>query len=211
MKLLHALLMVAAMFLTMGCSHFDIKSLSPSFTDPKAPSLVIHMDTAFTAPERADAQRAADVWKAQTEGLASIKLVYDLDFDDLIGMQKLLDDKANVVVRYESGMNAVEAADADADCEGCVLGWMTAGGLHNPKGSPVVGGFVVDRITAPGIQLQVMMHEFGHALGLPHVPSRQSIMYPSVHPGRTACLKQADLTAFCEVNVCSGATMHPCE
>jgi hypothetical protein len=211
MAMLKAAVLVLVMFLTVGCARFDIKSLSPTFTDPKAPSLVLHMDTAFTPAERADADRASAVWKAQTSGVADIKLVYDLDFDDLIGMQKLIDAKANLVVRYESGMAAVAASDEEADCDGCVLGWMTAGGVHNIKGKPVYGAFVADRIEGPGIRLQVMLHEFGHALGLPHVASRQSLMYPHAIPGRTACLKPADLTAFCEVNVCNGAVMHPCE
>lgn len=197
-------------FLT-GCARFDIKSLSPTFSDPKAPKVVLHMDTAFTAEERLDANRAADMWRAQTSGVADIKLVYDLDFDDLIGMHKLIDEKASLVVRYESGMVAVERADEESDCDGCVLGWMTAGGVHNPRQTPLMGAFVADRITKPGIRAQVMLHEFGHALGLPHVASRQSIMYPAAVPGVAACLKQADLSAFCEVNVCNGAVMHPCE
>ncbi len=211
MGFLKAAVLVLMMFLTVGCARFDIKSLSPTFSDPKAPKLVLHMDTAFTAAERADADQAAIIWKAQTEGVADIKLVYDLDFDDLIGMQKLIDAKANLVIRYESDMYAVALSDEEADCDGCVLGWMTAGGIHNPKNSPVYGAFVADRITKPGIRIQVMTHEFGHALGLPHVASRQSVMYPAAIPGRTACLKPADLAAFCEVNVCNGATMHPCE
>ena len=72
--------------------------------------------------------------------------------------------------------------------------------------------FVVDRMgDFPSEFKLVCLHEMGHALGLPHVESVQSIMYPSVSPSRTTCLKQADLRAFCDVNDCGTHKMLPCE
>ena len=169
------------------------------------------MDVDFTADERADAQDAANIWRAQTSGLADINLVYDADFNDLTTMGLLMDADANIVVRRTSDMVTVLKADEEADCFGCVLGWMNAGGIHGPTHKAIHGAFVVDRITAPGIQIQVMIHEFGHVLGVPHVGAIQGLMYPAVIPGRTACLKKPDLVAFCGVNECGIHKMYPCE
>ena len=88
---------------------------------------------------------------------------------------------------------------------------MTSGGIHNPAGSRVIGGFVADRISSLGVRTQVMIHEFGHALGLPHVGARQAMMYPSADPHRTDCLKKPDLVAICDVNECGKYKMIPCE
>lgn len=197
------------LFLTACTSSLGPADIIPGFKDTLKPHIVFHMDTAFTECERADADLAAKIWNAQTEGVAQISLVYDLDLDSPVVLQELR--HKNIVIRYESDMNAVRAADENSKCDGCVLGWMTSGGVHNTKHTEVWGGFVADRMMEDNMRLQVMLHEFGHALGLPHVSSRQAIMYPNADASRTSCLKQPDLVAFCSVNDCGTHKMHPCE
>ena len=214
MRRLYCILLLLSVTM-LGCSvHVKVKipkDVIADFKDTVLPSIVIHMDTAFTEEERKDADYAALVWKTQTSGLADIQLVYDVDFGSVSKLNSLIDSHANIVIRYESGMIAVDSADAAAGCDGCVLGWMTSGGIHNPAGDPVMGGFVADRISRIGVRTHVMIHEFGHSLGLPHVGARQALMYPSVDPRRTTCLKKPDLVAFCDVNECGNHKMIPCE
>ncbi len=149
-----------------------VATLLPDAEQTREPKVVLHMDTAFSPEERANAATAADTWYKQTGGLAQITLVYDLDFDDLVGMNQLFTSGANLVVRRDSDDTIVQASDAESDCEGCVLGWMNAGGLHGPGHQPIHGAFVVDR--HPELQLAVMLHEFGHVLGVAHVGAYQS-------------------------------------
>jgi hypothetical protein len=214
-KLLIAIVMLAV---AIGCHKpapvVTVSSLVPDAEELRSAEVTLHMDTAFTAEERVDALQAAETWRKQTNDLARIVLVFDLDFDDLIGMNKLFTQGANLVVRRDSEDPVVQASDEESECVGCVLGWMNSGGLHGIGHQPIHGAFIADRLVNdrfPSLRVQVMLHEFGHVLGLPHVTSIQAIMFPGVIPGRTSCLKKPDLVAFCSVNECGPTQLYPCE
>lgn len=184
--------------------------LSPMVPDAEAPKparVTFHADTDFTEKEREAIQEACDIWRKQTGGQAVITVVYDLDFNSATGLEEHVQAKDNLVLRATSDMDMVAVADGDEP--GSVLGWMTSGGIHNPERNPIRGVFVVDRMA--GVFLSVVVHEFGHALGLPHNPARQAVMYPSVNPSRTACLKRTDIASFCNINGCDGRPTYPCE
>ncbi len=208
------------MFLAWGCAAPQVMphpptmkealgGLVPNAEEPKAPTVVLHVDTDFTSEERAEMEDAAAIWYVQTSHLAVIALVYDLDFSDMANLKAHVDADDNLVARMESWMRAVQEGDQP---HAMVLGWVSpGGGIHNPEHAPTHVAFVTDRFLDRDMALQVITHEFGHVLGLPHVASRQSIMYPSINRGRKVCLKKADLTAFCEVNECGTVRMLPCE
>ncbi len=173
------------------------------------PVAVIHADSAFSIPERNAIDDSAKVWNLQTGGLAKITIVYDLDFDSLTSIQEHISDKHHLMARMESWMSSVQ----DVDTYGAkVLGWVSpSGGIHNPWKKPIFVAFVMDRMLDRAYTMQVMVHEFGHVLGLPHLASPQALMYPSIIVGRSACLKKPDLAAFCEVAECGTVQMVPCE
>lgn len=221
MRLIIVAVLVWLATCAQACSVPTVGQLVPGAENPKAPFVVLHMDTDFTPSERANAQKAADIWHRQTGGLAIIVLDWDLDFSSISNLAEQQLSLHHLVVRAESGMRIVQDADDDScppdnvitpwDEHQCTLGWMTSGGIHNPFHRPIHGAFVVDRIADSNLQLLVMLHEFGHALGLPHVDAVQAIMYPSAIRTKTACLRQADLQAFCQVNDCGSTKMVPCE
>jgi len=205
------------MVLLQGCgSEVLLPRLLPGESPTAPPEMVFHADIDFTSSERLDLERAAYIWNKQTSGLAKITFVYDLE---LTSVSNIVDHQLeHQLMRATNDLDIV--AEEDEDCapddpstlwneHHCVLAWMTSGGIHNPWHHPVRGVFNVDRME--GVSVQVMLHEFGHALGLAHLEQVQAIMYPNVSRDRTVCLKKPDLVAFCGVNECGTHKMLPCE
>ncbi len=215
MKKLIPLLLSALLCILPGCAAavgFD--TVAPEAKEPVPANITIHADVDFTIPERAWFTYAANVWHYQTAGLATIKVEYDLDFTSVSNLKEHQDAGDNLMMRADSSMSMVR--DMDAQCpQGtpCILAWVSpGGGIHNPWHKPVNSVFIPDRYRDNDHYAElVVLHEMGHMLGLPHLGAVQSIMYPTIVSERTACLKQADLTSFCEVNVCGAVKLHPCE
>lgn len=207
----------ASLVLALGC--ISCKATSPSVktllasevpdaSEPMRAHAELHMDADFNDFERSVIADAVKIWKIQTGGLADISVVYDLDFNSILNIQEHTEKDHHTVVKLEAWMPQVQAMDGD----GKVLGWMgPTGGIHNPWHKPIHGAFVPERWTDREYSLQVVIHEFGHVLGVPHSPAVQGIMYPHIVSGRKACLKTSDLAAFCQVNTCGTAKMVPCE
>jgi len=178
----------------------SLGALVPDVEDLKPAAVTLHLDVDFTPVEREAMTAAASIWFRQTSGLAAITLTWDLDFDDMSGLRYHEMLGHNTVVRLTSDLETTAAVDKESGCNSCVLGFMTAGGIHS--GKPIHGAFIVDRLITPNRMLQVFLHEFGHVLGLSHRPERHAIMFASIVDGKTPCLKRPDLVGFCDVNDC---------
>jgi hypothetical protein len=199
------LLASLAAVLSQGCTMpIEDPALGPP--RPVEPHIEFHGDVEFTMEERWSIQKAASTWAIQTSGMAQITIIWDLDFSDTEGLGEHQDAGHSVILRLTS-----DTTDED---EG-VLAYAGSGGVHNPWGKPVLVALIVDRMDICDILVEncftnTIIHEFGHALGIPHVGTPAAIMYPSQLSRPHTCLTQPDLSAFCEVNVCT-RPVYPCE
>lgn len=208
-----------------GCA---VQSQEPSkYPPPVKPSVVLHADVEFTPTEQGKILESAQIWREQTSGLADIRVIFDLDFNSVSSLEQHRTD--DLLIRMTSDLKAIQ----DIDCESAteqgmpcdmpwgpkVLGFVTpTGGVHATNHGNIRMVLVADRLFDPEDPryetdrwVQVNIHEFGHILGLPHVPATQAVMYPSFRKHPHTCLTPPDLTAFCSVNDCTGYKMKPCE
>jgi hypothetical protein len=178
-----------------------------AFLPAREPTVTLHADKAFNGPERQCIKESADQWRSQTQGLADANVVYDYDptnVDQVLKFQ--LKDR---LVKWDSSMPLVRAED---EGDALLLGQVwPKGGIHNDWKIPVEMRLVSDRLTDLHKCKLTAVHELGHVFGVPHIPSDPgNIMFPSVIPTRTACLKNEDLLVFCMVNDCGRVEMKPC-
>ena len=196
------LVFVALASLGMGCA-------LPSVKDP---TLVMHVDTSYTAPERACLEQSAQQWRDQTSGLANVSYEYDYNPQDVVSV--LVHKLDNRVVRWTSEtpyVKLVEEMNSEPGNPWTLLGEVNGKGIKDVFRGPVEMGLVMDRLQDNHMCRLTAIHELGHVFGVPHMPKHGDIMFPSVQKNRTACLKPNDLTIFAQINGFPGELMKPCE
>ncbi len=183
--------------------------------------VIMHGDKDFTEAERAGLLEAAKIWRAQSGGLAQITIVFDLDFNDDVILELLKDESK--IIRGDSTMDAVKEEDcAIAQSVGLpcdfpvgpkVLAWVVpGGGIHNYYDVQPSMMVVIDRMPDHKFLVQVITHELGHILGVPHINDTKAIMYPSASPKEgPVCLTEKDLAGYCMANGCANTEMYPCD
>ncbi len=183
----------------------------------KDPTLTMHVDTAYTPTERVCLEQSAQQWRSHTSELANVQFEYDLDQKNPLSV--LRHRLNNRVVRWTSQtpyVKLVEELESEPDHPYMLLGQVNGKGIKDPFHMPIEMGLVMDRLQeglseGSGHRCQLTaIHELGHVFGVPHLPRKGDIMYPSVHDGRTACLKGDDLTVFAQLNGFPGELMKPC-
>lgn len=192
----------------------------PWVPDAEAVRFTFHADVEFTADERAQIHAAVEKWREQTHGLADIQVVYDLDFNSISSLRGnvenhvilRLDEEADIVKDFDCAHARKAGEPCGAGVGPRVLGFVyPPGGVTNTEDGPMRMGLVWDRMDPDGTVTMygVVLHELGHALGISHLESRNSVMFPSYSGKR--CLRTADLEAFCKVATCGNVQMLPCK
>jgi len=146
----------------------------------------IYVDAKFNSHQRAEIHAAVDEWNYALNGYTELIVVED-DYD--MGLEV-----AERVLRTHEGI-IILAVDADSprveDMGDGVLAWMNEidGNLMQ---------VVHDRIGTRNMRA-IIVHEFGHALGLPHVFIKNTVMYPSYNYGST-CIDKITLMSLQSVH-----------
>ncbi len=194
--------LIASVLSLTGC-------FMPSVKDP---TLTMHVDTAYTAPERQCLEQSAQQWRDQTSGLANVQYEYDYNPKDVVSvLTHKLDHR---VVRWTSEtpyVKLLEEMESEPDAPYILLGQVNGKGIKDPFHLPIEMGLVMDRLQDNHMCQLTAIHELGHVFGVPHLPKHGDIMFPSVQANRTACLKADDLTIFAQINGFPGELMKPCE
>jgi hypothetical protein len=210
MKYLARAVIFLALLLT--CCVSPPHSRTPVKHDAPRVAWTFHGDVEFTPEERALVMKAIAALEYQTAGLYSLRVEWDLDYDNVITLSVLKDQP--LIVRMSSDFDVIRAIDEMAG--GHVLGVTLPHGTNN-LGPPQVY-LVVDRLDTPARFQHVAMHELLHAAGLDDVDSSGSVMSGAVcHMSAgmmscedVLCMSPMDAAEFCRVNHCKVDELNTC-
>lgn len=173
------------------------------------PVIHFHVDKDAKPATRECLQFSADKWREQTSGIADVSFEYDYNKHD---PKEALAIKAyDRVVMWQSTTEEVVEYEREMSEDGAwKLMGQASGKVTNTIRMPIEVRLVEDRLGDPNLCRLTVIHEFGHAFGIPHLGKNTDIMFPSVDTRRTVCLKRDDLMAFAFLHQVPFEHMKPC-
>jgi hypothetical protein len=171
--LLTALVCVAA------CGH---SSPTPGSVTPKDSSTTtwtrtvertLHGDVDFSEEGRRRIRRACARWSEFTQGRAKLDVVFDLDFDDVLGLRTHQLTAHDVIIGVTSNLEIVKVLEARTHTDPAKITLLGATS-DTVRGAKLVY-LIMDRIDPEDFEA-VVLHELGHVLGLPDLPTIGSLM-----------------------------------
>ncbi len=171
-----------------GC-HF----VSSCFPHASAIHQTVYLDSTFTPHEVELIKEATSEWEKETHGVASYTVFTNFDASTY---KHLKFNRYNVYVfKVSRHTDYIKSKDEGKDC--CTLGY-----YDESSAGPFIS-IVWDRLmfATDDYYRGVVLHEFGHALGLSHREIDNTIMHP--HMDRSSMhLSPLDISYFCEKYTC---------
>lgn len=202
MKLKNTLYSLATV-LFLGCctrANQPATPLPPETFAPETVTLTVHIDKSMTQEQKDSVRSAIQEWQIAVRSIVTSNIVEDWsNEEEMIGPTIENDEMICTRDVYVAGLknshSLVQIIDEKVDTKtGQVLGY-----TNSKCGSKWIALFV-DRSEKQKFRT-VMLHEFGHLIGMQHLPIVGTIMYPSVDKG-TNCITQIDLAQFCSMWKC---------
>lgn len=158
-------------------------------------TILFHVDTDFNETERAHLLNMAMLWRAYTDGAADIRLAFDLDFSDRWSLERLQHEAFVMKVPERSTIvKQVDSEHKNREEGGLPLAFT---GFWTGKPSVWLVQERLENRDFPG----VVLHEFGHALGMRHTPHPLGDVM-SAHHDTFVAFTSADRDACRDVHLC---------
>lgn len=210
LKRLFSFLFVVFIFLS-ACSR------GPQQIFPKHPLVtqkvtkVFHGDTAFTLEEREDIQRGVDIINFQANGLMSVTVIFDLNWDSgTIESLNVMEKTSDQIVKISKEAPLVVVMDTQSPKGSFAIGYCKVD-FDRPWMKTKVY-IIWDRIFGRDSFVQVVMHEILHAFRLHHVSDRSALMHWSTNQkAPTLCLNESDMKELCRIYNCNPSHLNMCE
>jgi predicted Zn-dependent protease len=146
----------------------------------------IYIDEKFSAHQRAEIHAAIDDWNFALNGYTDLIVVDDSYDMGIAAAEKVIRTHEGIIILAVGTDSPMVEEMGDG-----VLAWVNEidGNLMH---------VVYDRIGTRNMRA-IMVHEFGHALGLPHIYVKNTVMYPNYNYGST-CIDKITLMALQSVH-----------
>lgn len=193
MKLPHWLLIGTIIFMLLALYHQSTPVLTKDYVLPVRQTL--YVDSSLNDQEEIVIISAALEWQVATHGLVQYTIVR------LPTKQDVVPDRAILLISISQYFPEILSIDQQTGS--------THLGYYYDHGFVPYIALVSERLDVSNYKT-VVMHELGHALGLPHhtgIDGIGTLMYPYINLGADT-ITDEDLDQFCHLYGCNGKDLH---